>query len=93
VRRENGERVVIDTGPEFRLQALRARIGDPDAVLLTHTHADHLHGLDDIRALTWDKAIPVYASEPSIAESKERFSYIFRETQAGGGKPRIIPGV
>ncbi|MDR2053145.1 MAG: MBL fold metallo-hydrolase, partial [Treponema sp.] len=93
VRGENGGRVVIDTGPEFRLQALRAGIGDLDAVLLTHTHADHLHGLDDIRALTWDKAIPVYANEPSIAELKERFSYIFRETQAGGGKPRIIPRV
>jgi phosphoribosyl 1,2-cyclic phosphate phosphodiesterase len=62
-------------------------------VFLTHTHADHLHGLDDIRALTWDKAIPVYANEQSIAELKERFGYIFRETQIGGGKPRIIPTV
>jgi phosphoribosyl 1,2-cyclic phosphate phosphodiesterase len=93
VRGEDGERVVIDTGPEFRLQALRAGINDLDAVLLTHTHADHLHGLDDIRALTWDKAIPIYANEPSIAELKERFSYIFRETQMGGGKPRIVPVV
>jgi phosphoribosyl 1,2-cyclic phosphate phosphodiesterase len=93
VRGENGERVVIDTGPEFRLQALKAGINDLDAVLLTHTHADHLHGLDDIRALTGNKAIPVYANEPSIAELKERFSYIFRETQRGGGKPRIIPRV
>ncbi|MDR0710564.1 MAG: MBL fold metallo-hydrolase, partial [Spirochaetaceae bacterium] len=91
VRGESGERVVIDTGPEFRLQALRAGIGDLDAVFLTHTHADHVHGLDDIRALTWDKAIPVYANELSIAELKERFSYIFRKTQMGGGKPRIIP--
>jgi phosphoribosyl 1,2-cyclic phosphate phosphodiesterase len=91
VRGESGERVVIDTGPEFRFQALRAGICDLDAVLLTHTHADHLHGLDDIRALTWDKAIPVYSNEPSIAELKERFSYIFRETQIGGGKPRIVP--
>jgi phosphoribosyl 1,2-cyclic phosphate phosphodiesterase len=84
---------VIDTGPEFRLQALRAGIVALDAVLLTHTHADHLHGLDDIRALTWDKVIPVYANELSITELKERFSYIFRETQEGGGKPRIIPVV
>jgi phosphoribosyl 1,2-cyclic phosphate phosphodiesterase len=82
---------VIDTGPEFRIQALKAGIGDLDAVLLTHTHADHLHGLDDIRSLTWDKPIPVYANEQSIAELKERFSYIFKETQTGGGKPRITP--
>jgi phosphoribosyl 1,2-cyclic phosphate phosphodiesterase len=93
VRGDGGGRVVIDTGPEFRLQALRAGIVALDAVLLTHTHADHVHGLDDIRALTRDKAISVYANEPSIVELKERFSYIFKETQAGGGKPRIIPTV
>ncbi|MDR1353693.1 MAG: MBL fold metallo-hydrolase [Treponema sp.] len=91
IQGEGGEQVVIDTGPEFRIQALKAGIDNLDAVFLTHTHADHLHGLDDIRALTWDKAIPVYANEQSIAELKERFSYIFRETQIGGGKPRIIP--
>jgi phosphoribosyl 1,2-cyclic phosphate phosphodiesterase len=85
--------VVIDTGPEFRIQALRAGIDDLDAVLLTHTHADHLHGLDDLRSLTWEKPIPVYGSGDSIAELRERFSYIFKETQIGGGKPRIITRV
>jgi phosphoribosyl 1,2-cyclic phosphate phosphodiesterase len=86
-----GERLVIDTGPEFRLQALRAGITRLDAVLLTHPHADHLHGLDDIRSLTWESPIPVYGNGTAVAELKERFSYIFRQTQPGGGKPRIIP--
>jgi phosphoribosyl 1,2-cyclic phosphate phosphodiesterase len=88
-----GERLVIDTGPEFRLQAVRAGITRLDAVLLTHPHADHLHGLDDIRSLTWESPIPVYGNQLTIEELKERFSYIFRQTQPGGGKPRILPGV
>jgi phosphoribosyl 1,2-cyclic phosphate phosphodiesterase len=91
VRGDAGERVVIDTGPEFRLQALRAGITGLDAVFLTHAHADHLHGLDDIRALTRDNPIPVYANSPTLAEMRERFSYVFKETQRGGGKPRIAP--
>jgi phosphoribosyl 1,2-cyclic phosphate phosphodiesterase len=82
---------VIDTGPEFRLQALRAGIEGLDGVFLTHGHADHLHGLDDIRTLSRDRPVPVYGHEMTIAELKERFSYVFRETQRGGGKPRILP--
>jgi phosphoribosyl 1,2-cyclic phosphate phosphodiesterase len=83
--------VVIDTGPEFRIQALRAGITGLDAVLLTHAHADHLHGLDDLRPLSWKKPIPVYGNEFTIGEMRERFSYVFRKTQRGGGKPRILP--
>jgi phosphoribosyl 1,2-cyclic phosphate phosphodiesterase len=86
-----GEQLVIDTGPEFRLQALRADITRLDAVLLTHPHADHLHGLDDIRSLTWESPIPIYGNHHTIEELKERFSYIFRQTQPGGGKPHILP--
>lgn len=88
-----GERLVIDTGPEFRLQALSAGITRLDAVLLTHPHADHLHGLDDLRSLTRGSPLPVYGDRLTIEELKERFSYIFRQTQPGGGKPHILPGV
>jgi len=86
-----GERIVIDTGPEFRLQAVRAGITRLDAVLLTHAHADHVHGLDDIRPLNGHGEIPVYGNAGTITEVRQRFSYIFRETQAGGGKPKIKP--
>jgi phosphoribosyl 1,2-cyclic phosphate phosphodiesterase len=82
-------RVVVDAGPEFRLQALRARITRLDALLLTHAHADHIGGLDDVRPLTTDRILPVYGNAPSLAETEERYGYIFRETQKGGGKPRI----
>ena len=88
-----GECVVIDTGPEFRLQALRAGIRRLDAIFLTHAHADHIHGLDDVRALSWNKPIPIYGNEQTIVEMEERFSYVWRETQEGGGKPRLLPRV
>jgi phosphoribosyl 1,2-cyclic phosphate phosphodiesterase len=86
---DRGERAVIDTGPEFRLQALRAGITSLDALFLTHAHADHLHGLDDLRPLCFHQPLPVYANPQTLGELKGRFSYIFRETQLGGGKPRI----
>jgi phosphoribosyl 1,2-cyclic phosphate phosphodiesterase len=84
-----GKRAVIDTGPEFRLQALRAGISALDAVFLTHAHADHVHGLDDLRSLSYEREIPIYGNAQTMAEVAERFSYVFRTTQRGGGKPRI----
>jgi phosphoribosyl 1,2-cyclic phosphate phosphodiesterase len=86
-----GERAVIDTGPEFRLQALRAGIDRLDALFFTHAHADHLHGLDDVRPLTREIPLPVYGNRGTIKEIKARFSYVFKETQWGGGKPRLNP--
>jgi phosphoribosyl 1,2-cyclic phosphate phosphodiesterase len=88
---DGGERIVIDTGPEFRLQALRAKIVSLDAVFLTHAHADHLHGLDDVRPLSREREIPIYGNAQTLSELRERFMYAFQETQRGGGKPRIQP--
>jgi phosphoribosyl 1,2-cyclic phosphate phosphodiesterase len=89
VEGNSGTQVVIDTGPEFRLQALRAGISRLDALFLTHAHADHIHGLDDVRPLSNKQPIPVYGNKTTIAEFRERFAYIFRKTQRGGGKPHI----
>jgi phosphoribosyl 1,2-cyclic phosphate phosphodiesterase len=85
-----GERAVIDTGPEFRLQAIRAGINKLDALFLTHSHADHIHGLDDLRPLCYERPIPVYGNRQTLTELRRRFSYVFKRTQQGGGKPRII---
>ena len=81
--------VVIDTATDFRQQALREKIRTVDGLLITHCHADHIHGLDDIRPYTYKNSIPVYGNDWSMDEFKERFSYIFKRTQRGGGKPQI----
>lgn len=86
---EGGERILIDAGPEFRLQALRAGIVGLDAALITHAHADHVHGLDDVRPLCRKAPLAVYASPDDCAELRERFGYAFKEGPVGGGKPRL----
>jgi phosphoribosyl 1,2-cyclic phosphate phosphodiesterase len=80
---------VIDTGPEFRLQTVAAAIPRLDAVFYTHSHADHLHGLDDVRPYCAAGPVPVYAAPQVITDIRRRFSYIFHNTQEGGGKPRL----
>ena len=88
--REGDTSLIVDAGPEFRLQALRARVESLDALLLTHAHADHVHGLDDIRPLCREVPLPVYADAACLQELKLRFSYVFREGgQIGGGRPRM----
>ena len=91
--------LVIDTGPEFRLQALEHKITHLDAVLITHSHADHLNGLDDLRIFSHtassDKhnetknALNIYANKPTINDIYKRFDYIYEKTQQGGGKPLL----
>ena len=74
--------VVIDTGPDFREQALRAGIRRVDAVLYTHGHADHILGMDDLRPLSFAAAresgpIPLYAAPETIAVLEKIFDYTF----------------
>jgi len=79
-----GEVVLIDTGPDLRQQALREGLSRVDAVLYTHTHADHLHGIDDLRAFCQlgRKQIPLYASPEHLRVISARFGYVLRD--AGG---------
>lgn len=86
---QRGAKILIDTSVDFRTQALRAGIDRLDAVVLTHSHADHLHGLDDTRTLSRDQPLPLYAAPITMAEVRTRFDYIFKSTQKGGGKPNI----
>ena len=88
-RDTDGTAILVDAGPEFRIQALRAKITKIDALLVTHAHADHIHGLDDIRIFTAHTDMPVYANDAAIEDIRNRFDYIFKSTQEGGGKPHL----
>jgi phosphoribosyl 1,2-cyclic phosphate phosphodiesterase len=86
-----GRNVMIDTTPDFRFQALRAKIDRLDAVLYTHAHADHIMGMDDIRPYNFHQRAPIslYASEETLARLREQFSYVFREVPPGATVPSV----
>jgi phosphoribosyl 1,2-cyclic phosphate phosphodiesterase len=75
----DGHTVVIDTGQDFRQQALREHIRSIDAVLYTHAHADHILGMDDLRPLTFRRpgGIPLYADDPTATVLERVFEYTF----------------
>lgn len=88
----NGSRtLVIDTGPEFRIQCLRAGLMRLDAVAITHSHVDHLFGLDDVRPYSVFKrrTLPVWGARHTLDSIRKRFDYIWNAMQIGGGLPDI----
>jgi phosphoribosyl 1,2-cyclic phosphate phosphodiesterase len=79
-----GSNILIDTSPDLRLQLLDAKVSRIDAVLYTHDHADHCHGIDELRALSYDKnsqPIDAYGSAASMAALQQRFAYIFGQVE------------
>jgi len=76
-----GGQVILDTGPDFRTQALNHGISNVDAVLYTHSHADHILGMDDLRPLSFKNAgrIPLYADDPTAKVLETIFEYTFSE--------------
>ena len=90
--------VLIDTTPDFRLQALRAKINHLDAVIFTHSHADHIMGLDDVRPFNFRQKgqIPIYAAPDTMAAIQRCFPYIFdgmkRESNVPQLDARLIDG-
>ena len=86
-----GRSVLIDTSSDFRQQALRAGLRHLDAVLVTHCHADHIFGLDDIRPLNFRHgALGVYANGRAWVDIRRIFQYIFEPTYFGGGLPQVV---
>ncbi len=79
VRTGAGQVLLIDTGPDLRLQALRENLLQVDGVLYTHTHADHLNGIDDLRNFCYlqKRPIPVFGNELTINNIRQRFGYAF----------------
>jgi phosphoribosyl 1,2-cyclic phosphate phosphodiesterase len=83
----------VDTGPDFRQQALRHSLPRIDAVLYTHAHADHILGLDDLRPFNFHQGevIPIYSSKQTLATIQQVFRYIFHDGPSESSRPKIRP--
>ena len=86
-----GKNVLIDATPDFRLQALRAKIFRVDAILLTHAHADHILGLDDVRPLNYHQkmSIPVYGTAETFDIVRRVFQYAFSAEPSQSSAPKV----
>ncbi len=84
--------LLIDTPPDLREQALEYRIKRVDAVLLTHAHADHIFGFDDLRRFNTlqRSTIPIYGAADTIADMKRIFSYVLQPPEPGVFRPKIM---
>lgn len=102
IETDGGTRLLIDTPPELRLQLVRSGIDDVDAVLFTHEHADHIHGIDDLRAFTMRRStpLPLYGTAETLHTIGVRFPYIVDSSlqpMPGTSKPNgalvpLVPG-
>lgn len=95
-RGDDERRLLVDVTPDVRMQTLRSGFTSVHAVLITHTHADHCHGLDDLRTLYWGggrEPIPIFGYSESIKSLKHTFNYIFDETYEYHGIARLSPHV
>lgn len=89
VESDEGKRLLIDTSPDLRMQLLANRIDQVDAVFWTHDHADHCHGIDDLRVMRYGRSgpIPGFAAEETVRRLRQRFGYVFAGQH---GYPTIV---
>ena len=92
---EGTTNLLIDTSPDLRAQLLDSSINNVSAVLYTHAHADHLHGLDDLRSINYKmgRSINVWGSDPTLNIITDRFGYAFHPLDEGWGRPSLCPNV
>ncbi len=81
--------VLIDAGPDFRIQALEQGLHHLDAVVLTHAHADHILGLDDLRPLSWERGIPIASDAGTLKQVRRIFPYFFSQVPGKSSRPRV----
>lgn len=87
----DGTPILVDTSTDLRAQALAFDVARVDAVLFTHSHADHLMGLDEVRRFNVlsGRGLPCYGDARTLADIRRIFSYVFTPTAVGGGIPQI----
>jgi phosphoribosyl 1,2-cyclic phosphate phosphodiesterase len=78
-----GKRLLVDCGPDLRQQLLEARVGELDAAIVTHTHGDHCHGIDELRPVSQaiGGPVPLHGRPDVLAELKHRFAYAFERSE------------
>lgn len=86
---EDDRQWIIDVGPDFRAQALDLGLESLDGVFLSHAHADHILGLDDLRPLSWKRTIPVWASPATLGTVRRAFPYFFSTGTSKNSRPRL----
>jgi phosphoribosyl 1,2-cyclic phosphate phosphodiesterase len=94
----NGVNILVDSSPDLRQQALAHGITRIDAIIYTHTHADHIHGIDDLRSFNYrqNAQIPIYGDAKALQDLQTRFAYAFqppRATPAVWMRPSLVPHV
>ena len=95
IETKTGKKILVDTSPDLRSQLLLNKISAIDFVIITHDHADHLHGIDDLRPFSFGpppREIQIYTNDVTKKGIEERFPYIFKPSQLpniGGGIPRL----
>jgi phosphoribosyl 1,2-cyclic phosphate phosphodiesterase len=93
VEAPDGTRLLVDAGPDIRAQLLAAGVDRLEAILITHAHADHIAGLDEMRAINraMGRALPLHAAAATLAELHRRFDYCFRPPTPGFHRPALTP--
>ncbi len=93
--RHDARNILVDTSTDLRRQALREGLPRVDAVLFTHSHADHVNGIDDLRGFHFlhKEIIPCFASRTTLDTLKKRFGYIFEHSDGSGYTPLLHPTV
>ena len=96
---KHGQSIIVDTGPDLRQQLLKHQVQQVHGAILTHEHADHIHGIDDLRPYCYknNSSIPLYTNQQTKKELTERFPYIFKAHELftedrpviGGGIPKL----
>jgi phosphoribosyl 1,2-cyclic phosphate phosphodiesterase len=89
-----GKNLLVDFGPDIRHQMLREEVEKIDAAILTHAHADHMHGIDDLKVFAYNSGVPldIYSDADTLGELEHRFSYMFQNWQINNKQapPRLV---